>query len=61
MVPRPAVRLVAVGLAAVTGGWLLLGCSASPASLSTSGTPSPVATQSAAPSLLPFTATPPPT
>ena len=60
MVPRPAVRLVAVGLAAVTGGWLLLGCSATPASLSTSGTPSPVATQSAAPSLLPFPPTPTP-
>jgi len=48
VVPRPAVRLVAVGLAAATSGWLLLGCSATPASLSRSGTPSPVATQSAA-------------
>ena len=58
MVLRPALRLMAVGLAAVTGGWLLVACSAVPASPSTSGAPrSLVATPSPTPSP---TATPSP-
>ncbi len=52
MVPRPAVRFMAVGLTALTAGWLLVGCSATPASLSTSGKPTQVATPRATPSLL---------